>query len=254
MCVWHCKQEVCVHLCVSHTPVALVPKRNLRPLESFCICSTRELMLFIHSSTLVYADLCIFSWEGGVCACVHACGVLPVSAGHVRANSGFAAHNDRCWKASVEPRTLIISCVPSKNIISTQTCNYTHTHTYTHSYTHSRTRSLHTLYHCFRQTLTPSKLSSFLWISLDSALLPSLSFSSFPLLPTTPMTLFSSIPTPSFQPVFISCPPFIHPYPPNFNPTIQLPCFHFFYLFPPPVPPPPPPASSSSSSWPKTDA
>lgn len=127
---------------------------------------------------------------------------------------GFAAHNDRCWKASLEPRSLIISCAPSKNIISTKTCNYAHTDT----------RSLHTLYHpCFRHQLS---------LLLNCLLSFCLLLSSLSLLPTTPMTLPASYP----YSVFPACFHFLlSVYPSPYSrfrnyPLSQLPCFHFSYL------------------------
>lgn len=113
----------------------------------------------------------------------------------------------------MEPCLLIISCVPSKNIIRTKTCNYTH----------SCTQSLHTLYHPrFRHQLflllnclVLIAVLLFLFFKLFSTPLSHL-------LPTTPMILFFSVPASSFQPVFISCSPFIYPYPPNSNPILSF--------------------------------
>lgn len=64
------------------------------------------------------------------------------------------------------------------------------------------------------------------------------------LLPTTPMILFFSVPASSFQPVFISCSPFIYPYPPNSNPILSFSSLVATFpicFSPTPLTPPPPP-------------
>lgn len=154
----------------------------------------------------------------------------------------------------MEPRSLIISCVPSKNIISTKTSNYTHTNTHTRAH------------NPFTPFITPVSDISFsssqtVFFSLDCycplvlklhSIFSSSAFDSFSSLPTTPMTLFSFTHTPSFQHVFTAHCPIIHPHSPKSYPILSFSSLVATFTisfststFPPS---PPPPSSSSSSS------
>lgn len=126
---------------------------------------------------------------------------------------------------------------------------HTLAHTHDHIHTHEHNPITHTL-----SPLFPASKTVFYSLNCCCPLFSnSLIFDSFSLYrPTSPMTLFYSIPAPSFLPVFMSCCPFIHPHPPNSNPILSLvstfPVSSAPSLLPPPLP------SSSSYSWPKTDA
>lgn len=77
-----------MHLCDSRTPVALMPKRNSRPFEGCCICSTREPMP-IHTLIVAGGGFGFFSG-------LHA--QSPPLSQEVTSEPivGFAAHNDQC--------------------------------------------------------------------------------------------------------------------------------------------------------------